>query len=290
MLKLIKRNKILCLVSIFLISKGSADVYEEVLFNDVSTFAQTNLTSGDGVSVDPNGNVFISGGPNGNIIKVSFDGDVSEFAKGFSSINGSDFDSKGNLYAAAYRNNQVIRFTPDGQYTVFADNLDGPAGLAIDKFDNVIVSLYGKGFSGRGATVLKISPDGEQTILAQNQGLKDVIGVAIDENNVVYVGNNRDRNLFSIKDSIVTKVAKSEVKINMIDYHKGYIYIPGDQMIFRIGVDGESEIFSGGYSMTQEDGDIDHATFFDLSSLAFNDDGTILYAYDKSSTPILKII
>ena len=76
---------------------------------------------------------------------------------------------------ADYDGSAVRKITPDGVMTTFASGLNGPAGVWVDKDDNLLVSLYGAGYSGTGAAVLKITPDGTVSTYASGGGLQDVV-------------------------------------------------------------------------------------------------------------------
>lgn len=264
---------------------------------EVTTFANSGIVppagrSGlDDVTVADNGDVYVSGGSFAkNIVRITPEGLVSEFATGFESANGSDFDSAGNLYVADYRANAVRRITPDGTVSTFASGLDGPAGIYVDNLDNVIVGLFGANFSGTAGTVLRISPDGISEVLAQGGGLNDVIGVIGDENGEIYAGNFDGRQIYRVTDGNVTLLATLSVNINMIDYSRGYIYVTYDGQIVRVNTStGEEELFSGTAFEQTLNGPVKSAEFVRTNSLAFSADGNILYAADRTTGDVRKI-
>ena len=269
----------------------------EFPLQEVTTLANSgiippkNKYGADGISVSEDGNVFISGGPLTNsVVRITSEGVVSEFASGFESANGSDFDSKGNLFVADYAANMIRRISHNGTVSTFASGLDGPAGVYVDEEDNVIVGLYGANYSGKGATVLRISPNGESTVLATGGGLRDVIGVVGDENGELYAGNYKGRQLFRITDGTVEQVGISSVKINMIDYSRGHIYIANMGRIVRINIlTGEEELFAGTPEPKTINGPVESADFVMPTSLAFSPDGNILYVVDRITGDVRKI-
>ena len=250
-----------------------------------------NIYGADGISVAQNGDIFVSGGPvTKSVIRITADGVVSEFATGFQSANGSDFDSAGNLFVADYKANAIRRITPDGTVSTFATDLDGPAGVYIDNEDNVIVGLYGANFSGKAATVLSITPEGVSSILASGDGLLDVIGVVGDEKGNVYAGNYKKRQLYQITDGNVSLLTTASVKINMIDYSHGYIYIANDGRIVRVNAStGEEEVVSGTPEAKTVNGPIEKADFVMPTSVAFSPDEKILYVVDSVTGDVRKI-
>lgn len=263
---------------------------------EVTTLANSGIipqkgNGADGISVAENGDVFVSGGPVTNsVVRITTEGVVSEFATGFKSANGSDFDSAGNLFVADYKSNVIRRVSPDGTVSTFASELDGPAGLYIDDKDNVIVGLFGANSSASGGTVLRITPDGVSSILATGNGLLDVIGVVGDENGELYAGNYRSGQLYKVTDGNVTLLATASVKINMIDYSKGYIYIANNGRIVRINTStGEEEPFSGTSESLTVNGPVNSADFVMPTSVAFSPDENILYAVDRITGDVRKI-
>ncbi len=299
--KYMKRLSILVLLST-LVACGHYDVnhplnYSSSPLQEVTTLANSGIIpptdkyGADGISVAKNGDVFVSGGPLTNsIVRITPEGVVSEFATGFQSANGSDFDSVGNLFVADYEANEIKRVTPDGTVSTFSSGLDGPAGVYVDREDNVIVGLYGANFSGKAATVLRITPDGISSVLATGGGLRDVIGVVGDENGEVYAGNYKKRELYRITNGNVTLLTTASVKINMIDYSRGYIYIANEGRIVRINTSTyEEELFSGTPISQTVNGPVETADFVMPTSVAFSPHENILYAVDRITGDVRKI-
>lgn len=259
---------------------------------DVTTLPAEVPAGGDGLSIAPNGDIYLSGGlDNGNILQVSSEKDVSEFATGFNSANGSDFDSDGNLYVADYQANRIRKVAPDGSVSTFAKNLDGPAGVYVDPDNNVYVGLYGANFSGQGARVLKIAPDGDVSTYAQGGGLQDVIGVAGDGNGRIFTGTYNEGKLFEITGGEVNQLADIDGQVNMIEYSNGYIYIPNlsSHKIQRMDLKGNVQTIAG----SGEAGSLDTlgtaATFNRPNSCGVTQDGKTLYVYETNSGNLRKM-
>ena len=277
--------------------EGKVVDFIEFPLQEVTTFANSGIIpskdqyGADGISVSENGDVFVSGGQLTNsVIRITNQGIVSEFATGFKSVNGSDFDSKGNLFVADYASNMIRRISPEGTVSSFASGLDGPAGVYVDEQDNVIVGLYGADYSGKGSTVLRITPSGDSSVLAAGGGLRDVIGVVGDENGELYAGNYKGRQLYRITDGTPKLVGTSSVKINMIDYSRGYVYIANKGRIVRINTStGEEELFAGTPESKTVNGPVESADFVKPTSLAFSPDGNTLYVVDSITGDVRKI-
>ena len=259
-------------------------------FRSVSTVATaTEPFATDGVSVGPDGDIYVSGP--GSIVRVTPEGDVSLFASGLVSANGSHFDSKGNLFVADYDGNAVRKITPDGVVTTFASGLNGPAGVWIDNNDNVLVSVFGAGFSGTGATVLKITPDGTVSTYASGAPLQDVVTIVGDEIGNVYAANWGSGTLFNITDGNVSVLAETGGASNHVCYSHGYIYIPSPSsaLVRRVSVEGTVETFIGTETRQTIDGPIASADFERPNSCAFSADGTVLYVMDRENGLLRKV-
>lgn len=267
---------------------GASETYlDYVQFADspfrwVSTVATVTAPwATDGVSVGPNGDIFVSGP--GSILRVTPEGQVSVFATGLVSANGSRFDSKGNLFVADYDGNAVRKITPDGVVTTFASGLDGPAGVWLDQDDNVLVSLYGAGYSGTGAAVLRITPDGTVSTYASGGGLQDVASIIGDENGNVYAANWGSGTFFNVTDGNVSLLAQTGGASNFVCYSHGYIYIPSpvSALVRRVSLDGAVETFIGTETRQIVDGPIATADFERPNACAMTADGTVMYVMDR---------
>jgi len=276
---------------------GPSDTYLDYVsfaaspFQAVSTLGATAPGTSDGISIGPNGDIYVSGGPTGQqIYRFTPAGEVSIFATGFSA-HGSDFDSAGNLYVADYEASAVRKITPDGVVTTFASALDGPAGIWVDPNDNVLVSLFGANFSQTGAAVLSITPDGVVSTLASGGGLRDVIGIVGDGHGRLFASNWEGGQLFDITGGNVQLLADTRGRTNMICYSRGYIYMPspGDALVRRVSVAGVVETFIGTTTRQTIDGPLAIADFERPNSCAFSADETILYVMDRDSGLLRKV-
>ena len=72
-----------------------------------------------------------------------------------------------NLYIVDSEAGTILKRTSTGSLIVLAEDLVEPMGLAVDKAENVFVSLRGDGIPGQGR-VVKITPMGIQTLFAEN--------------------------------------------------------------------------------------------------------------------------
>ena len=164
--------------------------------------------------------------------------------------------------------------------------------MYIDQEDHTIVSLFGADFSGKGATVLNISPDGAVSKLAVGFGLSDVIGVAGDANGRVFASNWNSGQILEVTGGEIKPLVSINSKVNQIEYSRGYLYIPAPQLhkILRVNVNnGKIETIAGTGKAGSADGPGKTATFNRPNSCDLSPDGNSLYVYDRNTGHVRKI-
>jgi sugar lactone lactonase YvrE len=258
----------------------------QLFAQSVTTIATIQTNFGDGMIVAPNGNVLVSGGYNkDNILKITSEGVVSDYVTGLPGPVGMGFDSQENLYVSNYSGNSISKVTPEGVVTEFATGLDGPAGLMVSDEDEVFVTLYGANFSGNGKTVLKFDLNGNSEVVAFGSGIKDAVGITMDENHVMYVTNLTGGNVFEVdtNQNISNFSSVSGANINQIVYADNYVYLPSPNLrkIYRVNtLNGEEEHYAGTGGNQIADGQLLEAQFNFPNSCAISKIGDTLYILD----------
>jgi sugar lactone lactonase YvrE len=283
---------------------GSSETYLDYVefaaspFRTVSTLTATNPTTSDGISVGPNGDIYLSGGAGAvsgagghQILRITPEGEVTVFASGLGSANGSDFDSSGNLYVADFAGGAVRKITPEGVMTTFASGLDGPGGVWVDQNDNVLVTIYGFIVRGGGATVLSITPDGTVSTYASGPPLQDVIGIVGDDNGQIYAANWGSGVIFNITGGNVSELAQTGSTLNHMCYSHGVIFAPspGGAVIRRVKLDGTVEHLTGTSVQESVDGPLASAGFARPNSCDIAEDGSVLYVMDRATGLLRKV-
>lgn len=279
-----------------LLSEQDGDIqidYVELVptsFQYVDKFA--DASAGDGISVDANGNVYVSSAQQegGQVLKISKLGERSVLSSNMGSANDSDIDSQGNLFVASYTSNRVFKITPEGVPSVFVSDLNGPAGLWIDANDLIYITEYGSGQNtGNGATVRTITPEGTVATYARDGGLSDVIGVTGDGKGEIFAGNWENGQLYRVTDGKVRLLANTGANINMIEYAEGHILIPDTNRHRIISVDpqdGSVAVFAGGNGGGSTNGALNSANFSGPTAIAVSPEGDKLYILDKYSAEV----
>jgi hypothetical protein len=203
-----------------------------------------------------------------NVIVTTFAGSTPGFQNGpgasalFDRPNGVAVDAIGNVYVADRGNHQIRKITPAGVVSTFAGSTagfqDGPGtsarfndalGVAVDANGNVYVADSGN------HRIRKITPAGDVTTLAgSTAGFQDgpgasalfntPIGVAVDANGNVYVGDRHNQRVRKITPAgDVTTLAGSTA---------GFQDGPGASALFfnlfGVAVDANGNVYVADYS------------------------------------------
>ncbi len=152
----------------------------------------------DGLNYASDGNLYLCGSWKGSaLFRSSPEGAIEVVAEGFEGPTDTVMDSKGNLFVSNYNSNYISIVSPEGEVRKFATTPLGPAGMAIDAADNLYVTIYGRP-NAQDFTVAKITPEGALSTYAKDPRLAGSVGIAIDDNGVLYVSSGRDARIFRI--------------------------------------------------------------------------------------------
>lgn len=127
------------------------------LVNGAETAALFNSPSG--ITIDPNGDLYVADAGNNVIRKITSAGVVSTIATGINNPGSMTADQSGNVYVLD-GNSEVKKITPAGAVSTLAAGFNNPLGISADVAGNVYVTDAGSN------TIKKISPGGQVSTFA----------------------------------------------------------------------------------------------------------------------------
>lgn len=266
----------------------------------------SDFPGNDAVTVDKKGNVFVSeygafvntGGSGTRIMKISRNGEVSEFVNGLIGPLGNAIDKQGNFYVNNANNlstGEVTRISPDGDKQVVATIEGWPTGLALDQQSNIYVTNFIT------PTVHKITQNGTVSVYATDSRLAGGVGVDFDRRGNLIVGNFSTADILSIDRNGNVELVANIPDIVFGGFGIGYITVVGDfvfatglavNKIFKVSLrNGEIEVFAGTGEALTVDGTASEASFNGPNGISADKLGKALYISEfGGSGAIRKIV
>lgn len=160
----------------------------------------------EGPAFDRDGNLFVVNMADGRIVKITPDGQVSEFVNTGGAPNGAAFDAKGHLFIADARLGSLLEITPDGTVTTFADRCGdvafrSPNDLVFDPHGNIYFTDPG-GSSKENpiGRLYRVTPEGEVELFAEGYAFPN--GLALTD----------DRSALILAESLTHRLLRFELK------------------------------------------------------------------------------
>jgi glutamine cyclotransferase len=243
------------------------------------------LPAMEDISIDPEGNLYISGGSlsTSSLFKVTPDGTVSALSTTLSHPVGNTLDDNGNVYVTNFGSININLVTSTGITSVFvADERLFRGGGIIRDNDG---ALYNTFWAIK--TVYKITEAGVEVLLTSDL-LNGPVGMAYDEvNDNIFVGNFNDGKIFRItKEKTITEIAQIPAAIGHLDYRDGVLYATGwnEHKVFLVSVNGEILATIGNGNEETVDGPASEASFFRPNGIALSKDGKCLFISQGDGT------
>ncbi|MEM9000731.1 MAG: hypothetical protein AAGB24_10750 [Bacteroidota bacterium] len=271
----------------------------------VKTVIGEEFPANDGLFVSDTGTVFASNfgvfDPELNkyngtrVFEVNKKG-IKVKAAGFEAPMGGVLDSNGNFFFNNENNNDAIsgilvKVAPDGSSSQVAEIAGWPSGLAIDNDDIIYVANF---FA---PTLHKVTPDGSISVLATDDRLFGCVGIDIDGEGNVITANFFTADILKVTPegevSLIANIPNTTqgFAIGYITVFEDHIYATGisENVIFKIGFDGSTEIFAGTGENGTADGELNEAIFSQPNGIAADERRRILYI-SQFGTPGLRSI
>lgn len=169
----------------------------------------------------------------GTIARISPDGRVSRFAKGFSAPHDLAFDTSGILYVADMGANRVARVSPEGSVTTYIAGLNAPVDLAFHPNGELFVCELWAG------SVTAYQSQKKIRVVAS--GLKGPHGLAFDSAGNTYINDwSGSRIMKADRSGRVQTVAEVAGPVGIAIGKSGDLYVaqPQDGKVTRVKMDG----------------------------------------------------
>ena len=277
-------RRVVSVLSLALLSFGTVLLGEDP---SVSTLAEIDIGSG-GLAVDGAGNVYaadfgaILGDPSTSgtkIIRVTPDGESSLFADGFEGASGNAFDSAGDLLQANIRRRTISRITPGGEVSTFAtEGLQSPVGIVFGADGDLFVANCDS------ASIQRISAGGESSRLVQSSLLACPNGIVLGPDGHLYISNFYNGGVIKVTlegdaSELATLPGNNNGHVTVFDGALLVVARAAHQ-IYRVGFDGEVELWAGSGEKGGEDGDALESSFCFPNDIAVGPDGRTVYVND----------
>ena len=227
--------------------------------------------------------------------RIDASGSVTEFTSPLKLLTGNAFDSNFNMFQSKYFNGDVIVINPGGGITevnIPDIVLDKADGIYVDNNDNVYIADPSSGF------IYRIPTGG--TVESFSFVRNNPRGITGDDEGNLYVSHNHEEGFISkiLPDGTVETIANLptfvpptyqldfHMWLGYITFHEGFLYVAGTSthQIFKVGLDGEVEIFAGSGERGIPRGDTRTANLNRPMGLVFSNDGSKLFISCSTDT------
>lgn len=262
-----------------------------ILFIGVSGFTQTvstftNGTPDDGIALDSNGNIYCSNYTGDTVFKFTPSGDVSPFITGLNSPNGIAFNSNEDLFVCDGQGSTIYKYDINGTLLASYSVTGHPSGIIKSRTsESMIFTNYTTN------KIMNLAPDGAISELASGSPLNGPVGLAYDDNDLLYIGNYNDRKIYKLENSALEYIAQIPASgtspfLGFITYGQGKLWgtILGAHKIYTVdpNVIDLVELFAGN-TQGNLDGDISLASFNQPNGIYFSTTDNTLYVTEFGS-------
>ncbi len=232
------------------------------------------LVTADGDIYNANFGIRLNNADGTTIVRITPDGQVSQFAAGFQGASGMALDSAGNIIQASIRGNFISRVTPSGAVsTVASQGLNGPVGVAVDANDQIFVANCG------GNNISRIV-NGVGVVFSSGALFQCPNGLTVDPENNLYAVNFNNGSVIKIDpQGNASVLADSGGGNGHIVYGNGRLYFTNHALsqVFELSLDGELKVLAGTGVKGHQDGAAASATFSALNGIGISPDGQTIY-------------
>ncbi len=253
---------------------------------DVSSVQLNTKVQADGMTLGADNYLYVASAWEGKTIsKIDpSSGAVIEFAAGLKGPIDITQAEDGSFYTTNWQGQKITHIAPDGTIKDFATVGPKGDGVATDSEGNLWFT------SGSTREIKKIAPDGTVATVAQGGILKYPLGIAITENDEVFVGAGQAGEIYKLNENqepelFATVPGPGPWRIGHLLFAKGRLFASGlnSNKVFEVHMDGTVDTLAGSGQKGHADGPSTEATFDFPASLAMSADGKYLYVFSASA-------
>ncbi|MCH2216073.1 MAG: T9SS type A sorting domain-containing protein [Flavobacteriales bacterium] len=256
---------------------------------EVSTLISDSSRRFESIHWLPDGKIFSVDFSNGRVYRIFPDGNVETLLTNTPGILGGGFDQMGNMYVAHYNDGEIIRVESDGSTETVASGFSGPIAILQDSNDPDL--FYVTEYATSEVSTFNMST-GLRTAWLEDDGIFFPDGIIYGWDGEIIVANFENHKINRVDfEGNITPFADLGVSGDM-----GYIAIVGDYLyatslssnrIYRVDMDGNSEVLAGTGAGGFTDGEFDLATFTDPNGICANPEGDTLLVADVDKIRVI---
>ncbi len=242
-----------------------------------------DFSGDDGLSVDNQGNVYVSNLASGSgttIYKVTPQGASTVLSSELRAPMGHTFDASGNLLVSNDNSTAISQISPSGQLIEFINDPRFQGGsLAFGPDGNLYHSVYATD------KIYKISPEKEITEIASGGTMDVPFGITVDDSNNVYVANFSDGRITKITpEGNTSLLVDVPSRIGYVVFANDKLYATGfsSNVIYEITLNGTLSTFAGDGRAGTVDAAASAASFIAPNGIGVDANGTTLYISQKN--------
>lgn len=240
----------------------------------------TVLRAPDGITIDKHGNLYAASYRDSQVFKIDTTTKIATYMTEQSGAAGMIFDENGVLHLARYNSGDIVRVTESGEVLdTVATKILGPIAMDFDDEGNLYVN------NNVGLFITVIDKEGNQKKYVEH-GIYNSSSLILDDAGNVYLSSYDNGKILKIDatdQSISTFVDLSIQGVGFIIYAQDYFYVTAikDELIYKISMDGKSEILAGTGSAGHKDGNGKSAWFNGPNGIVLSEDGKTLYVAES---------
>lgn len=250
-----------------------------------SVTTYTNGTPDDAIAIDNNGNIYSSNYTGDAVFKFSASGDVISFITGLQSPNGLAFNSAQELFICDGEASTIYKYDINGNRLASYSVTGHPSGIIKSRdSESMIFTIYDTN------KLMSLSTDGTISELNSGTPLNGPVGLAFDDNDVLYVGNYNDRKIHKVENGSLVYIAQVpqgtrnfSPYLGFIAFGKGRLWgtILGSHKIYSIDQNAtDSVTLFAGENQGSTDGEISEVSFSQPNGIAFDNSNGNMYITD----------